>query len=210
MKTDELTINERLIPDEHSTNGGDPASKGDNQTTQQHKVVTKQPVTEHTLDPPNSPISCDGNTTVVDQYQAILREARANKMISPGGITDLRTRPPSPTNLCDFPYYECQNDEIFQQHTSLPLSMRTTTSLPRMKVNQTTLRDMINQTQDFDDIDKEEWIESCESYYAIADIGLAKHSFIAMKSSIDPSHLADTGVNCCMTPNLSANQALCF
>ena len=130
MKIDKLTINERLIPDEHSTNGGDPILKGGNLTAQQHTLVTEQPVKEHILDPPDSSTYCEDSAALrpraiksnvdindhlqssnssqssieaVDQHHAILREARANKMISPGGITDLRTRPPSPTNLCDFP-----------------------------------------------------------------------------------------------------------
>jgi hypothetical protein len=141
VKIDKLTINEWLIPDEPSTNGGDPILGGDNLATQQHTLVTEQPVEEHTLTPPNSPTSCDDNAALreprtirsnvdlndqlhlnhlsqspmeaVAQYQAILRGARANKMISPGGITDLRTRPPSPTNLCDFPYYECQKMRFY-------------------------------------------------------------------------------------------------
>jgi hypothetical protein len=77
-----------------------------------------------------------------------------------------------------------------------------------MKVSQTDLRETTIQTQDSNEIDNEDWIESCESYYAIADIGFANHAFIATKSSFDSSYLANTGANCCMTPNLLSLQSV--
>jgi hypothetical protein len=118
-----------------------------------------------------------------------------HKLVSPGGLLDPRTRPPSPTNLCDFPYYEYQNDTITKRHASLPLLMKTTTRLPRFTVssNEQTILDHNHST---DDIITDN-VELCESYFAIADIGLSGHVFIAAKSNINTQHLADTGANCC-------------
>jgi hypothetical protein len=110
--------------------------------------------------------------------------------------------PPSPTNLCDFPYYESKDNDFVQHHTTLPLSIKTTTRLPRMKVDPIKLHRATNIIDNLADNDTDEWIEACESYYTIADIGLSGSVFIAAKSSTNPTNLANTGANCCMTPNL--------
>jgi hypothetical protein len=138
------------------------------------------------------------------EYHNILRDPQINKTISPSGMMDLQMRPPSPTNLCDFPYYDFQGDEFLHQHMSLPLSFNTTTRLPRIKVNRADLQETTLRTPHMSDTEDNSQIEACESYYSIADIGSTNHAFIASKLNMDPSHLADTGANCCMTPNLSS------
>jgi hypothetical protein len=124
----------------------------------------EQPTTEHMFQPSNTPsddptkfptiTSPDApedysHSThfqqspmpMMDEYHHILRDPQINKTISPGGMMDLRMRPPSPTNLCDFPYYDFQGDEFLHQHMSLPLSFNTTTRLPRIKVNRADLKE---------------------------------------------------------------------
>ena len=200
-------------------------------TTQQHTYVTEQPIAVHTPKPPNSPTPCDIDmdldelrtiTSQVDpndnsqsnhlqhypmplmaEYQNILHDAQISKTVSPGGMMDLRMHPPSPTNLCDFPYYEFQGVEFLHQHISLPLSLNTTTRLPCIKVNQADLQETTIRTQHLNETEDYARIEARESYHSISDIGLTNHAFIAAKSTVEPSHLADTGANCCMTPNLS-------
>jgi hypothetical protein len=84
--------------------------------------------------------------------------------------------------------------------------MKTTTRLPQFKAipdKQT----MLVQNHPTDDTTTGS-VELCESYSAIADIGLSGHVFIAAKSNINSQHLADTGANCCMTPNLASLQSV--
>ena len=233
MNIDKLTINERLIPDEFDPDGGDLIPEGTDRHPTiklQHTYVTEQPITAHTVQPSTTPCNVNmtlpkfptpmsqdapddhsqsyhtqqSQTPTMDDCHNTMRDAHLNKMTSPGGMMDLRMRPPSPTNLCDFPYYELHGDEFLHQHISLPLSFNTTTWLPRIKVNRADLLETTHQTHHMNENEENSQIGACESYYSIADIGLTNHAFIASKSSVNPTHLADTGANCCMTPNLSS------
>jgi hypothetical protein len=225
-----MTINERLIPDEISTADGDPVLGGtlSAKNIQQHSIQQHSSSSNDTSSIPNatpdsvssqfSPShmhhesSCDDTPLqklhpstpmdIVTDYQAVLRE----KLASPGSILDLRMRPPSPTNLCDFPYYDIQDDECKQQHLSLPLSVKTTTILPRFKNDPDFSHDYLS-TPSINN-DTEPRIEHCERYHVIADLGLSHRAFIASKSSARPSHLADTGANCCMTPDMALLQSV--
>ena len=58
MNIDKLTINERLIPDEFDTDGGDLIPEGTDRhptTKLQHTYVTEQPITAHTAQPSTTP-----------------------------------------------------------------------------------------------------------------------------------------------------------
>jgi hypothetical protein len=63
VNTDKLTINERLIPDEFDTDGGDLIPEGTDRhptTILQHTYVTEQPIAVHTSQPSDD-TPCDVN-----------------------------------------------------------------------------------------------------------------------------------------------------
>jgi hypothetical protein len=110
--TDKLTINERLIPDEFDTDGGDLILEGTNRhptTELKHTYAIEQPIPEHTPQLSNTPCNVITNLTkfptttshdapddysqspylqqspmpMMAEYHNILRDPQINKTISP-------------------------------------------------------------------------------------------------------------------------------
>ena len=121
----------------------------------------------------------------------------------PGSLLSDIARPPSPTNICDFPYFDLEPPDV-----DYKLSTRPTTILPKFSVNKLDLdklRRHVDLTQDnVDDWDDDEVrVNEVATYSVIADIGTYGRTFTLNAAKVDRGDLADSGANCSMTANLS-------
>jgi hypothetical protein len=122
----------------------------------------------------------------------------------PGSLLSELARPPSPTDICDFPYFDIENDD-----RDFKLKPTTTKLLPRFQVNRTELEtytNYVHQTQEnLDDWDDSECrVSKVTTYSIVADIGTFGKTFKVCKAVKSRGDLADSGANCCMTANLAA------
>lgn len=121
--------------------------------------------------------------------------------IPPGSLLSDEARPPSPSNICDFPYFEpCWLED---QSLAVPVMAKTTTMLPRVVSD----RDTMDWTTACLQSDDERVLEELQEpqvivYNVIVGIGMSGRAMVLNK--MEKGGLADTGANCSMTANWSA------
>jgi hypothetical protein len=121
----------------------------------------------------------------------------------PGSLLSDIARPPSPTNICDFPYFNLEPPDV-----DYKLCPRSTTTLPKFSVNKLNLDELqrsVDLTQDtMNDWDDDEVrVSEVMTYSVIADIGTYGRTFQLNSTQTNRGDLADSGANCSMTANLS-------
>jgi hypothetical protein len=121
----------------------------------------------------------------------------------PGSLLSDIARPPLPTNICDFPYFELE-----PPNADYKLQLRSTTILPQFSVGRAELDRLkcsVSQTKeelkDWDD-DKCR-VSEVTTYSVVADIGAYGRAFVVQLAKADRGDLADLGANCCMTANIN-------
>jgi hypothetical protein len=121
--------------------------------------------------------------------------------IPPGSLLSDEARPPSPSNICDFPYFEpCWLED---QSLAVPVMAKTTTMLPRVVSDRDTMDWTTACLQSDDERELEELQEpQVIVYNVIAGIGMSGRAMVLNK--MEKGGLADTGANCSMTANWSA------
>ena len=128
----------------------------------------------------------------------------------PGSLLCEMARPPSPTSISDFPFYELKGGV---DRMKFAISPSTEHRVPRFKANKMELNkitrnvDLADETQfNWDQFDEEDYSipASVETYTVIADMGTYGRTFRINKTKPNRGELADSGANCSMTPNISA------
>lgn len=121
----------------------------------------------------------------------------------PGSLLSDIARPPLPTNICDFPYFELE-----PPNADYKLQLQSTTILPQFSVGRAELDRLkcsVSQTKkelkDWDD-DKCR-VSEVTTYSVVADIGAYGRAFVVQLAKADRGDLADLGANCCMTANIN-------
>jgi hypothetical protein len=78
-----------------------------------------------------------------------------------GSLLSKITRPTSPTNICDFPYFKLEgqnNNEVTQEILNLPILPSTTSRLPQLAVNRAEIshiKEQVDETMDFENYEIE-------------------------------------------------------
>jgi hypothetical protein len=100
----------------------------------------------------------------------------------PGSLLSDLTRPPSPMNICNFPYFDLDESKqsVQQEVLNLPILPTTTSRLPRLTVNRTIIdslqAELATYQRDSDQWDEKDKAEQVSTYNIIADVGtMAKH-----------------------------------
>lgn len=148
--------------------------------------------------------------TALDQKQNESHKPQPNSQEDPppGSLLHQHTRSPSPTNVCDFPYFDIDDDnKIIQQQQNIDVYSDNCTILPKIRATRTEINKII------DDIDcymEEESVANTvatevTTYNIVADMGTYARTFIISKcATACQDKLADSGANCCMTADLKA------
>jgi hypothetical protein len=141
---------------------------------------------------------------------------KPSKTAPDGSLLSEITRPMSPTNICDFPYFELEgqhNNEVTQEIWNLPLLPSTTSRLPRLAVNRaeiSNIKEQVEDTMDFESYESEkedDRVSQVSKYNIIADVGTYSKTFIVSKAArINGNKLMDSGANCSMTADKSLLQ----
>jgi len=132
---------------------------------------------------------------------SIQEEFNTTMEVPPGSLFDNAAPPPSPTNVCDYPYFEYE-DNAYKYSDGLRLEVSTRNKLPRIK---RTISDLSIQNMTSTEEEEQEFITSVVTESLVADIGSQgyKISCNRMDRESDRGKMADTGANCSMTNNLS-------
>jgi hypothetical protein len=126
-----------------------------------------------------------------------------------GSLLSEIARSPSPTNICNFPYFELDGSIDREKFTLAP---STESKLPKFKVKKSDLKEQQHQVN-YADEQLREWdgfegkvlLSEVTEYSVIADIGTYSRTFkIARATTERDSLVVDSGANCSMTANLSA------
>lgn len=148
--------------------------------------------------------------TALDQKQNESHKPQPNSQEDPppGSLLHQHTRSPSPTNVCDFPYFDIDDDnKIIQKQQNIDVYSDNCTILPKIRATRTEINKII------DDIDcymEEESVANTvatevTTYNIVADMGTYARTFIISKcATACQDKLADSGANCCMTADLKA------
>jgi hypothetical protein len=121
--------------------------------------------------------------------------------VPPGSLLDDEAPPPSPTNICDYPYFD-HDDNTYKYSDGLCLDVSTRNRIPRIK---RTVSDLNIQIKDSEEEEELEFITSIVTESLVADIGTRGHTISCnrLDKGRDRGKMADTGANCSMTNNLS-------
>jgi hypothetical protein len=91
----------------------------------------------------------------------------------PGSLLSEMTRPPSPTNICDFPFFELEGTVDCEKFILAP---STETTLPRFRVNKQTIQDLRYQVE-YADAPLSSWFPKfLDTVSSLTSAPMAKHS----------------------------------
>jgi hypothetical protein len=106
-------------------------------------------------------------------------------------------RPPSPTNICDFPYFKLLDGSIDLEKFTLALS--TESKLPKFKVSKSKLKELQHQVNyadeqlgEWDGYDEEVMLLEVTEYSVIADIRTYGRTFKIAQANMERGSLADS------------------
>jgi hypothetical protein len=143
---------------------------------------------------------------------------KPSKTAPDGSLLSEITRPMSPTNIFDFPYFELDgqnNNEVTQEILNLPILPSTTSRLPRLAVNRaeiSQIKEQVEETMEFhgyEDKREDGRVSQVSKYNVIADVGTYGKTFIVSKAAkINGNKLLDSGANCSMTADITLLQNL--
>jgi hypothetical protein len=125
------------------------------------------------------------------------------KELPPGSLLSDEARPPSPTNISDFPYYEPWVGE--DQNIHIPVRASTVKILPRVLASIEDVSDAIesmNLEKDSTSEIRHNAIHQVTTYNVVAGLGTYGRAMVLTK--VEKGGMADTGANCSMTANWNA------
>jgi hypothetical protein len=124
------------------------------------------------------------------------------KAIPPGSLLSDEARPPSPTSITDFPYFEPWVGEDKNIH--VPVRASTVSLLPRVLARVEDVSDAMESMN----LEKESFdgrvqpVHQVTTYNVVA--GLGTYGRTMVLNRVDKGGMADTGANCSMTANWKA------
>ena len=184
-------------------------------TSESHPTVTKvqtplikkgslhnHPVlVSSTPDPPkNTQTDHTDDHSHASDYESIRTEFR-HWEVPPGSLFDDAAPPPSPTNVCDYPYYD-QDRDAYKYSEGLWLDVSSKHKLPRIK---RTVSDLRPHNSEEEAEEESALITSVVTESLVADIGVFAPSVICnrLATGNGVGKMADSGANCSMTNNLT-------
>jgi hypothetical protein len=127
----------------------------------------------------------------------------SRKELPPGSLLSEEARPPPPTNITDFPYFEPWVGK--DQNIHIPVRASTVKVLPRVLASVEDVSDVMesmNLEKDPLPEFRANAVQQVATYNVIA--GLGTYGRALVLSKVEKGGMADTGANCSMTANWNA------